>query len=357
MHKMPIQFHGSGAELLLNHIENIRMGAALREDDITSILSNPDIEIWLNAYETWIRACRITYAKILQSLHENTPKGLDRWGEHIDKGLRVAIENPDRLRNALTALSKFDWSQTAQNTLKYLPKATPLDAHVVMTIDGFNGGMYRGNYTYLSLHIIDPITMQPEYFSHEFHHAGFNFWWKQHPLVQEYGDKNGTREHWLLLLFKYFVSEGLANAFCSPKQLVKIKGESTTIMKHNSLIEEYESMCDEIFDDLLGLVRTILEGNLEDIEQLYMNLTTDMVHSMLPKGHFLSGRMIQAMEKAFTITHEEIINLVKEPFNFFHLYIDASTELGLNLIPEDLIDLVNQKVNQMSENMTLLDHT
>jgi hypothetical protein len=251
----------------------------------------------------------------------------------------------------LDALSKFNWSKTAENTLKYLPKATPLDAHVVMTIDGFNGGMYHGNYTYLSLHIINPNTMQPAYFSHEFHHAGFNYWWKQHQLVQEYGETKETREYWLLLLFKYLVSEGLANAYCSPEQVVTIKGTSSRIEKHNLLIEEYESKYDEIFYDLLELMRTILEGNLEDIDQQYMNLTTDMIHSMLPRGHFLSARMIQAMEKTPGVSHEEIINLVKEPFDFFHLYIVASNELGLHQIPEDLYDYTNQKVNQMRKNL------
>lgn len=356
---MPIKFHGSDIALLIKTLDRVNQGNPLEDTEINEIMISSDIDIWLKAYEPWIPEVRKVFHKIMKSLHLEQTENLYvnsadetevRWSEHINKGFRSALENLSKLQTTLDILSSFDWVQTEENTLRYLPENTPLDAHIVMTIDGFNGGMFRDNYTFLSLLMIEPSSMKPEKYTHEFHHSGFGYWWNQHPLVKRYSSENGTKEKWLLNLFHYLVSEGLANAFCSPSAISVIEGKGDHIIAHNKLVTNYESSMEEIFILIETIIASISENNLDSIKEQYDALALDTEHSALPKGHFLSGRMVQAMDKSRVIQKEQLIDLVKQPFNFLHLYNQAAVELDLRQISGVLLESIDTLLQEMKSN-------
>ncbi len=353
---MPIEFHGSDVALLLKILDGVKQGHSLEDSEINEIMISQDIDIWLKAYEPWITDVRNVFHEIMKSLHlEETDnlfvniaeENVVKWGEHINKGFRLALENLPKLKISLDILASFDWVQTEENTLNYLPENTPLDAHIVMTIDGFNGGMVRENYTFLSLLMLEPSSMKPEKFTHEFHHSGFSYWWKQHPLVERYGAEKGTKEDWLLNLFQYLVSEGLANAFCSPSAITVIEGDGERIVSHNKIITSYEDSLDKIFDLVETLLASIHENKLDSIKEQYEALALDMEYGALPKGHFLSGRMVQAMDKSDIIQKGQLIDLVKQPFIFFKLYNQAAEELNLRKISADLLETIDTLLQEM----------
>ncbi len=346
---MPIVFHGSGAKLLLNKLHRIQNNEPLTESDIKEILSQSDIVEWVVAYESWIEDIWNTIQRILESLHLDSPEGLDKWGSHIDSGFRTAIEDHERMLEGLELLSDFDWAETEQNTLKYLPQGTPIDGHVFLTIDGFNGGMNRGNKTFLSLVFIEPSIMNPAHFTHEFHHSGFTYWWKKHPIVDTWWENRDTKEFWVLALFQYLVSEGLANAYCSPKAIERAEGTDPWIDAHNAAIEEYESNIDSIFQLLESIIDTILADKIDEAKKLYEEFSIDQTGRGIPKGHFLSGRMTQSMERSTKISHDQVIELVQKPFDFFHFYNDAAFELGLKPVDSTLIEKLDVVLGQMKQ--------
>ena len=332
---------------MLKKIEKASQGNSLNEKDINDIMSDAVMDVWICAYEPWISSARSEFESVMKSLHKDSPSDLSRWGNMIDAGIRSALENPERLRASLALMSEFSWPQAEWGALKYLPKNTPIKVDVFATIDGFNGGMYRGDKIYISILHVTPAVMKASNFSHEFHHVGMEYWWKQHPLVQKFGDSKDTKEYWLLLLFEYMVSEGLANAFCSPGAIERIDGDTERVGAHNTVIEEYESRWDKFHDLLESIIECLSKNQLDSLKEKYEKFTMDMSGKGLPIGHFFSGRLIREMDRSKDVMREQIIDLVKEPFVFFELYNKATKERGLREFSSHIISSLDLLIENM----------
>jgi hypothetical protein len=174
------------------------------------------------------------------------------------------------------------------------------------------------------------------------------YWWKQHPLVQKFIDTKSTQEYWMLRLFEYLVSEGLANAYCSPGVIEKRDGDSERIAAHNAVIEEYENRWDEFHEMVESLIDDICNNRLDNLKEKYEAFTIDMSGRGKPIGHFLSGRMVTEMDKSKIVSREKIVNLVKEPFSFFHLYNRAAKERGLTEFSSESIASLDSLIERMS---------
>jgi hypothetical protein len=337
-----MRFHDAGAKLLLNHLKKPSSAVSLSMAEINEIVNQPDISTWVSVYEEWMNGASEEFVTILKSLHEETNIEYSEWGQHIHRGLRDSLPLLEEMMQSLNRLSEYDWIQTASKALQFLPHETILDINVIMTIDGFNGGMYHGNNIFLSLTNLDSSIMEPQYFTHEVHHIGMKYWWERNKVVEKHKHKKESVEAWLLRLFHYMVSEGLANAFCSPRMLRFVEGNDKRAMKHNRIIEEYDSQLDEIFDILESLMQMIIRKTNPKIKAQYEKLVFDMENHFLPKGHYLSGKMVQMMDESPKVTREEIVHLVKEPFEFFHLYNEAASEGNHREIPTALLKSIDR---------------
>jgi hypothetical protein len=211
------------------------------------------------------------------------------------------------------------------------------------------GVMYRGDNIFISILQITPGVLKASSFSHEFHHVGMQYWWEQHPLVQNYIETKDTQEYWLLRLFEYLVSEGLANAYCSPGVIEKIDGDSDRIAAHNAVIEEYENRWDEFHGMVESLVEDISNNKLDTMKEKYELFTLDMSGRGKPMGHFFSGRMIREMDESKKVLREEIIELVKEPFSFFHLYNKAAKDSNIREFTSYNIASLDSFIDRMYE--------
>ncbi|MFW9933470.1 MAG: DUF5700 domain-containing putative Zn-dependent protease, partial [Candidatus Thorarchaeota archaeon] len=206
---MTVKFNRSGTEALLDKLNIIAGGQSLSQRDINEIMSNRVVDIWIKAYESWIPDARADFERVLANLQEDSPKGLSDWGVHIDNGMRSAIENLERMQANLTFLSEFNWPQAEWHALKFLPQGTHINVDIFATVDGFNGGMFRPGKVFISLLYMSPSKLDASNFSHEFHHSGFDFWWKKAPFYMRSNEQKDTAEYWALRLFEYLISEGL----------------------------------------------------------------------------------------------------------------------------------------------------
>jgi hypothetical protein len=348
---MSIRFHSSGAKLLLKRAKKVKSGRKLASKEIDEIVENPDIAAWLSAYDTWIERVYKTFRKILKALHKKSPSNLNEWAERIDFGLRVALDDTERLEKSVQILRQFHWNNVGESVLEFLPPETKIQTQVYATIDGFNGGMYREDKIFLSLVLLDATSLDPGFFRHEFHHNGFEYWWKQHPLVKRYSEDEDSREKWILDTFAYLASEGLANAFCSPAAISKIDGDSELIRVHNSIIEEYEQDWDDLFERLTRLLRSIIKGDVESIVDYYEAFALDMRGEGHPIGHFVSGRMVQQMDSSIDVTRQEIIDLCKDPFKFLRIYNQSAEGNRFQPIPADVIESLDNILKEMRKNL------
>jgi hypothetical protein len=344
---MVVKYHKAGAELILSKIEKVSQGSPLDVQDINDVMSDAVVDVWICAYEPWIPSARAEFEKIMKSLQTDSPSNLSKWGTNIDTGIRTALENPRRLRAALAMMSAFSWPKAEWAAHKYLPKDTPINVDIFATIDGFNGGMYRGDKVFISILHVNHTVMRASNFSHEFHHVGMEYWWKQHTLVQKYNETKDTKEYWMLRIIEYLVSEGLANAFCSPGVFEKREGDSDGIAAHNAIIDEYEDRWDEFHSMLESIIDAITKNELEVLKEKYETFTLDMSGRGKPIGHFFSGRIIREMDRSKNVAREQIIGLVKEPFSFFELYNKAAKERGLPRFSLDSITSLDSLIEKM----------
>ncbi len=346
---MTVKFNRSGTELFLEKLEILAQGNALSQQDINAIMGNRVVDIWIKAYESWIPDARADFERILANLQAESPENLSDWGTHIDNGIRSAIENLEKMQASLALLSEFNWPQAEWYALKFLPESTQINVEVFATVDGFNGGMFRPGKVFISLLYMSPSMLDASNFSHEFHHSGFDFWWKKTPFYVRYNEQKDTAEYWALRLFEYLISEGLANAFCSPTAIEKVDGDSEWILAHNEIIQEYEDRWDEFHSMLDELIRRIASGNIVNIKEEYDGFTMDMSGRGHPIGHFFSGRMIREMDRSRMVQREQIIKLVREPFSFFNLYNTAAKERGLKEFSKDLLQNLDSLIAKLAD--------
>lgn len=309
-----------GVTLLLDRLEN-------GSEDLYEVLSHPDLQLWLKAYGN-VSVVEEKVRKILEALPGKPEHQLGLWEERIHFGLKKALRETDGMRRIMDGITSYDWDGTVDIALKYLPEDTSLDPVMVVTVDGYNGGMFKQDTVFLSLVYFDLSVVSLESFSHEFHHMGAEYWWTKDAVIQGLRSSEDPRKKYMVDLFTYMVKEGLANAFCSPQAITKGDGEL------EELIHRYEETSDQILSELEVLMDKILSGNLEEISTSYYDFTMDQKGIGLPPGHFLSGRMVRTMDSSPAVSRAELISLVKDPFNFFKLYNRAveKTQISQELL-------------------------
>jgi len=346
-----MEIRTEGASLLLDKLEMLEEDQ-LKEEEIDEIIKHLDIQQWLKAYD-WIDDQKNKFRGLLDELPDeisNDLKSRDQdlhnlWLQKIDFGLRKAMDNIEQMRSSLEAIKNYDWDSTVQKALDYLPDETELEPVMVVTVDGFNGGMFRHETVYLSLVYFDTSLISEDSFAHELHHMGAEYWWKKDTLIQRFQDKEDKQKYYFVQLFTYLVGEGIANAFCSPQAITEIEGEETE--QHDKMIREYQEEMEDIFDKLEKLLENIIEFSEEEVSELYSNFTMDKENRGIPPGHFLSGRMVQMMERSSSVSRDEILDLIKDPFKFLHIYNKTAEELEARKFSNDLIEKVEEFIEHL----------
>jgi len=341
-----------GTSLLLDKLEILGENERLKEEEIDEIVKHPDIQQWLKAYD-WIDDQKNKFRELLGRLSNETSDDTESddqdiynlWLQKIDFGLRKAMKNIEQMQYSLETVKTYDWDSTVQKALDYLPDETELKPVLVLTVDGFNGGMFRHETVYLSLVYLDTSLISEDSFAHELHHMGANYWWEKDPLIQRYQYKKDKQKFYFVQLFTYLVGEGIANAFCSPKAITEVEGEETE--QHDKMVRKYQEEIEDIFDKLEKLLENIIEFSEEEVSEIYSGFTMDKENRGIPPGHFLSGRMVQMMDRSSSISRDEILDLIKDPFNFLHIYNKAAEELEAQKFSNELIEKADEFIEHL----------
>ena len=282
-------------------------------------------QTWVNAYAEFIPRFRENLRKMLMNL---SLLRAEKYESVFQKGLLSATSMDkltmfeSRLKRALA----LPFEEYVNLALKYLPEGTEINIDIYITLDPFNTGMMRPGKVFLSIFMIEPTPELCRNLAHEFHHAGANYWLEKNVQLKAL---KSSHEHGQILasVFSYFVTEGLANWYTSPMAISVVEGlEGAEV--HNEVVRKLEEDKPWLLRHLQQLLRWICEKHrpVEEIRKAFNDLSLDTSGAGLPPGHFLSGYMVKVMDKSSNIPKRRIINLVKQPFDFFDLYNIAAKE-------------------------------
>ena len=284
--------------------------------------------VWVKAYAEFIESFPEKLRAILMDL--SSPRE-DRIESIWQKGL-LSVANADKLAILQSRLKKaltLPFKESVSIASKYLPKQTEIDVDIYLTTDPFNTGMMKPKKVFLSILLAEPTPKLAKGFGHEFHHVGARYWLNKNPQIQTL---KGSNEHAQMLakIVTYFVTEGLANCYTSPSAIHIVKGAG----EHNTRVRELEQKMPQLRRDLEQLLLWICRKHqpIGDVKEAFRAISLDLSGCGLPAGHFLSGRMVEAMDKSDDVSRKEIINLVKNPFEFIDMYnMAVNKHSGLNI--------------------------
>lgn len=341
---------GRVAQIMLDYLKNYvsesgyKVGGA-SDKALKTAFRDKAFLIWVNAYTEHVPGFEEKLREMLMDL--SSPRS-DDFESIFQKGL-FSILNEEKLETLESRLNhalSIPFEKSVQLARKYLPKRTRIKADVYITIDPFNTGMMRPGKVFLSILQEDLTPKSAKWLAHEFHHAGAYYWLNKNLKLRTLRNSN---EHSQMLseVFSYFVTEGLANWYVSSWTTRIIESEE----EHNRVIRKLEKEKPRLLKDLEQLLNLICERHepFEEIKTLFKSLSINTSGSGIPAGHFLSGRMIGAMDNSNNVGKKEIIDLVKHPFDFFDLYnktMDEGDKLNVTLLRQ-----VKNKTDEWSTNI------
>jgi hypothetical protein len=338
---------GRVAQIMLDYLKShvsesgYRVGGA-SDKALETAFHDEAFLVWVNAYAEHVPGFGEKLREILMDL--SSPRS-DEFESIFQKGLFSILseEKLEPLESRLNNALLIPFEKSVELARKYLPKRTRIKADVYITIDPFNTGMMRPGKVFLSI-IQEELTPESaKWLAHEFHHTGAYYWLNKNSKLRTLRNSN---EHGQMLaeVFTYFVTEGLANWYTSSWTTRILEGEE----EHNRVIRKLEKERPRLLNDLEQLLNWICERHepVVEIKTLFKSLSIDTSGSGIPAGHFLSGRMIGAINNMDIIGREAIIELVKYPFDFFDLYNKAVAES--DKLDVALLRLVKNKIDEWS---------
>jgi len=275
---------------------------------------------WTNAYAEFRESFDKQLKNILQDL--SSPRE-DSFESIWQKGL-LSVANRDKLLTLDSRLMKalaLPYQESVDLALKYLPKQTKIDVDVYVTVDPFNTGMMRPGKVFISILLAEPSVELARGFAHEFHHAGACYWLDKNPQLKALKSSN---EHASMLaeMIVYLVTEGLANWYTSASTHI-VEGEE----EQNRMVRKLEGKIPDLLKELEHLLFSLCDRQpIAKVKRDFQALTLNLSGNGAPIGHFLSGRMVGAMDNSNDAPKEKIVDLVKHPFEFLDLYNEAVTK-------------------------------
>ncbi len=320
-----IRTMGSGARHLLDYLQSLGQGGEVAEL-WAALWENPSFAAWVGAYSRGIKNVEAGVRALLRDPGCDQQMEPAFFWRAIAQGFAEAMQ-PEinaRCRRSLAALREVDTRGIETKVLAYLPPETPLGIDLHLTVDNFNGGMFRGRQVFLSVLKIPPerVAGVVEGLGHEFHHVGASYWFDRNPRLQQLRRQNAAGELSAQVI-EYLVSEGLANAFFSPQAIEATPETTEEAQAHNARVRELEArwpagLLQEIEALLSGALTTSDPEELERLRAAFQSLSIDSSGAGLPAGHFAAGRMVQRISGV--LPRERVIALVQAPWKLFGAY-------------------------------------
>lgn len=296
----------------------------------------------LEAYSRWPNFSRDAFIEVIANLANPASVGQEPVISVLEKGLRSCSsqENINLLRQKLKRLLMIDFGEAERIALKYLPSGTPIESVVHLTIDTFNTAMVSRGDIGLSILSIDPDNFNFPILAHELHHSGFQYWLEQNPRMKNKlskGDSNHDQIAASMILS--LLSEGLASYFCTPSM---VSSPSEHGEKHDKKIKNYESNLNKMWGEFHSLLSDCASKSapLEECRNRFNDIRFDL-ECIVPQIHFIGATMIGMFDKDLAISTESIVNLCKEPADFFKFYSQICSKYGMPAFAHEVVERIS----------------
>jgi len=328
---------------LLNILENVvRSGRSPSGEEIDVLLSTKWISFMTEVYSMLPGFSEEGLAGILANLSRPQPVAQGMILSKLEEGFRhcLSAERINSLRKRLQGMTTLDYAKAERMALQYLPPRTPITTTIYLSIDAVNPGMtFRGNVS-LSITAFDPENFDFPYLAHELHHLGFRYWTEKNPKLSGFA-LSDNRDHRRIAanMILHLLSEGLANYYLTPSF---VRLHASADKEHNRKIKKYEESLNQMLLKIQSLLSDCVSKSVsvEKCRERLLNLIFDQ-EGILPPVHFIGARIIEMFDKDPSIEREDIINLCKNPSEFFAVYSRTHDRCGLPGFSKDVIDQVS----------------
>lgn len=338
-----ITVEGEDVTQLLNMLENaVKSGRSPSKEEIDALLSTKWISFMTAVYSMLSDFSKEGLANVLANLSRPEPVAQGMVLTKLEEGFRscLSVRGINSLHKKLQKMMVLDYAKAERIALLYLPPGTPITCTIYLSIDTVNPGMVFGGNVSLSILAFNPENFDYPYLAHELHHLGFRYWIEKNPKLSglAFRDNRDHREIAVNMIL-HLLSEGLANYYCTPSF---VRPHASADKEHNRKIKKYEENLNQMLLEIGSLLSDCVSKSLsvEKCKERLLNIIFDQ-EGILPPVHFIGARIIEMFDKDPTIKREDVINLCKNPSEFFTFYSRTHDRHGLPGFSRDVIDQVS----------------
>jgi len=320
-----------GAQTLLTLLKSVTKGNRPTETELQSVLTAN--EFFVDFYCQWEGVTPESLVETMCRFNQPDFEPLAPVLSALAKGFRQAIEEIDCLQTKLDFLMTTNTSAIVDRVLAFLPRHTPLQSTIHITIDGFNGGFqHRGE---MGLSLLGNITNREQFESgiaHELHHVGFYYWAECDPIRQAVLKERSGRAV-AVRHVQNLLSEGLAIFYCSPDMM----RDDRMTGAYASKLAKYRQEESRLFVQAEKVLALSLnsDADFETCRRAFEVMAIDP-DGILPIAHYLGVRMIETMSQSHP--QERIIECVQSLSHFLPFYNQAAQGIGAFIYDPSVVE-------------------
>jgi hypothetical protein len=314
-----------GARKLCALLKHVRRGETLSDALLQDVLANN--AFFVDYYSQWEGLDNQTIADALVQFDEpgrNTASLADRLAE----GFRQTADEMDVIENRMDWLAKVDPTKVSDRVLAFVPRGTPLDSIIHITVDAINGAFVHRDEMGVSLlkGATDRSTFE-DAVAHELHHVCFRFWAGRDRARQNLKQEHSGRTV-AVLHVENLLSEGMANYYCTPRYVLETRPDRLPGDAYVTKLARLRREEDQLFSKAEAILGTSLEPDADygNCLKAYESLALDMEDFQLPAAHYLGARMVQLIDKEYP--RERIVECVQDLSRFLPLYNKAAEQIA-----------------------------
>jgi hypothetical protein len=314
-----------GAQRLCALLSRVRRGETLSDVQLQDVLASN--AFFVDFYSGWEGLDRQRIAEALIQFDEpgrHTGSLADRLAE----GFRQAADEMDVIESRMDWLASVDPAAVSDRVLASVPRGTPLDSIIHITVDAINGAFaYRDE---MGVSLLKGATDRQTFedaVAHELHHVCFRFWAERDRARQKLKQGRSGRAV-AVLHVENLLSEGMANYYCSPRYVLETQLDRPPGDAYAARLARLRREEDQFFSKAGAILGMSLESDAhyESCLKAYESLAMDMEDFQLPAAHYLGARMVQAMDGAYP--RERIIECIQDLSRFLPLYNKAAEQVA-----------------------------
>lgn len=314
-----------GARDLCALLKHVRRGETVNDAQLRDVLASN--AFFVDFYSQWDGLDRQTIADALVEFDEpgrNTGSLADRLAE----GFRQAVDEMDVIESRMVWLAEIDPTEVSDRVLAFVPRGTPLDSTIHITVDAINGAFaYRDEMGVSLLRGATDRSTFEEAVAHELHHVCFRFWAERDGTRQKLKQERSGRAV-AVLHVENLLSEGMANYYCSPRYVFEIGPDRFPGDAYAARLARLRREEAQLFSKAEAILATSLRPGADygSCLEAYNSLALDMEDFQLPAAHYLGARMVQVMDGEHP--RERVVECLKDLSRFLPLYNKAAEQAG-----------------------------